>query len=522
MMNALERMKKFHQAKWNEPIIYEISEPGQRAVVLPGACCDCVSIDEAKSTLPEGMLRTDKANLPELAQLQLVRHYNHLSQENIGIDGNIDIGQGTCTMKYNPKVNDRLAGLAKVTDMHPLQPIKTAQGVLEVYYRLTQLFKAITGLDAVSVQGGGGSHGVLALASAVRAYWRDKGEEEKRDEIITTLFSHPVDAAVPIFKGYKAIIIQPDADGYPDIEAFKAALSDRTAAIFFTNPEDTGIFNVRIKEFTKLAHEKGVICCYDQANANGLLGITRTAEADFDMSFFNLHKTFSSPHGCGGPGSALVAAKAELRPYLPKPLVEYSPEKGYYLDFDMPKSCGKIKSFWGVIPAIIRAYSWIMMLGAEGLSEVSRVAILNNNYCMKKILAIKGASLSFPHHPSRIEQARYSWQKMKEETGFGTADVQRVIPDFGTHYWSSHEPWVVPEPFTIEPSESYSKTDIDDFVAVLEEISRMCYEEPEAVKHAPSNSTVHHIDHDYFDDPKKYAITWRAYNKKYNGYFEHK
>jgi glycine dehydrogenase subunit 2 len=253
-----------------------------------------------------------------------------------------------------------------------------------------------------------------------------------------------------------------------------------------------------------------------------LLGITRTAEADFDMSFFNLHKTFSAPHGCGGPATGMVAARKELRPYMPVPLVEYCPEKGYYLDFDLPKSCGKIKSFWGVIPVVLKAYSWIMTLGADGLREVSRVAILNNNYCMKKILAIKGASMSFPNHPSRIEQVRYSWEKLKKDTGFGTADVQRCIADFGTHYWSSHEPFVIPEPFTIEPSESYSKKDIDDYCAVLEEISRMCYEEPEAVEHAPSNSTVHHIDHDYFDDPAKYSITWRSYNRKYKGYFEPK
>ena len=297
LMTGLERMKKFRQARWNEPVIYELSEPGQRAVLVPGPCCDCVSTDEAIATLPKGMVREGAANLPELAQLQLVRNYNHLSQENIGIDGNIDIGQGTCMMQYNPKINDRIANSPKLTDMHPLQPAETAQGILEIYYKLGELFKGITGLDAFSMQAGSGSHGVLALASTVRAYWRDKGEEDKRDEVITTFFSHPVDCAVPIFKGYKVTVIQPDKDGYPDIEAFKAALSDRTAAIFFTNPEDTGIFNVRIKEFTRLAHEKGVVCCYDQANANGLLGITRTAEANFDMSFFNLHKTFGAPHG---------------------------------------------------------------------------------------------------------------------------------------------------------------------------------------------------------------------------------
>ena len=202
-MNNLERMKKFHQAKWNEPIIYELSEPGERAVLVPGPCCDCVSTDEALATLPSAMVRRERANLPEIAQLQLVRHYNHLSQENIGVDGNIDIGQGTCTMKYNPKINDRLAGQPKVADMHPLQPDETAQGILEVFYKTGELFKEISGLDVFSMQPGGGSHGVLALASIVRAYWRDKGEEDKRDEIITTLFSHPADCAVPIVKGYK-------------------------------------------------------------------------------------------------------------------------------------------------------------------------------------------------------------------------------------------------------------------------------------------------------------------------------
>ena len=200
-MNNLERMKKFHQAKWNEPIIYELSEPGERAVLVPGPCCGCVSTDEALATLPAAMVRRERANLPEIAQLQLVRHYNHLSQENIGVDGNIDIGQGTCTMKYNPKINDRLAGQPKVADMHPLQPDETAQGVLEVFYKTGELFKEISGLDVFSMQPGGGSHGVLALASIVRAYWRDKGEEDKRDEIITTLFSHPADCAVPIVKG---------------------------------------------------------------------------------------------------------------------------------------------------------------------------------------------------------------------------------------------------------------------------------------------------------------------------------
>lgn len=517
------RLDRFHQASWNEPIIYELSVKGERGVLVPEVSpAVAAEVGDGVSSLPENMRRENAPDLPEIGQPQLARHYNHLAQENLGVDSNIDIGQGTCTMKYSPKVNDRLAGCPKVADMHPLQPDGTAQGILEIIWRLGELFREISGLDCFSIQPGGGAHGILAMASVVRAYWEAKGESD-RDTVVTTFFSHPADAACPIVKGYKAVVLPPDAEELPDIEAFKATLkNNKVAAIFMTNPEDTGIFNRRIREFTRLAHEAGAICCYDQANANGLLGITRTVEADFDMSFFNLHKTFSSPHGCGGPAVGMVTCRKELRDYLPAPLVERNEEKGYFLDFDLPRSCGKVKSFWGVAPVAVRAYAWIMSLGAEGLREVSRVAILNNNYCMKKILAIKGASISFPNHKPRIEQARYSWERLKKDTGFGTADFSRRIPDYGTHYWSSHEPWMIPEPFTIEPSESYSKADLDRYCDILASIARECYERPEVIREAPLNSTVHHISHDYFDDPAKWALSWRNYKQKYAGYFQPK
>lgn len=517
------RLDRFHQASWNEPIIYELSVKGERGVLVPEVSpAVAAEVGDGVSSLPENMRRENAPDLPEIGQPQLARHYNHLAQENLGVDSNIDIGQGTCTMKYSPKVDDRLAGCPKVADMHPLQPDGTAQGILEIIWRLGELFREISGLDCFSIQPGGGAHGILAMASVVRAYWEARGESD-RDTVVTTFFSHPADAACPIVKGYKAVVLPPDAEGLPDIEAFKATLkNNKVAAIFMTNPEDTGIFNRRIREFTRLAHEAGAICCYDQANANGLLGITRTVEADFDMSFFNLHKTFSSPHGCGGPAVGMVTCRKELRDYLPAPLVERNEEKGYFLDFDLPRSCGKVKSFWGVAPVAVRAYAWIMSLGAEGLREVSRVAILNNNYCMKKILAIKGASISFPNHKPRIEQARYSWERLKKDTGFGTADFSRRIPDYGTHYWSSHEPWGIPEPFTIEPSESYSKADLDRYCDILASIARECYERPEVIREAPLNSTVHHISHDYFDDPAKWALSWRNYKQKYAGYFQPK
>lgn len=516
------RIRPFHHMRWNEPIIYQLSVEGQRGILVPEAEEEIEQVvGDGLSSIPDNMRRSDPPNLPEMAQPQVVRHFNHLSQENLGADSNIDIGQGTCTMKHSPKINEVFARSHKITDLHPYQDFSTVQGILEIFYRTEELFREISGLDCCSVQPGGGTHGVLAMASMVRAWHRDRGEDQQRDEIITTLFSHPADAAVPKAKGYKVVILPPDEEGLPDLEAYRNALSEKIAAIFFTNPEDTGIFNSRIQEFTELAHQKGALCCYDQANANGLLGIARAREAGFDMSFFNLHKTFSSPHGCGGPATGLLMVDRKLENYLPVPVVRRNERTGrYFLDFDLPKSCGKVKAFFGVAPVVLRAYAWIMSLGADGLEEASRIAVLNNNYFMKKMLKVRGCSISFPRHPARVEQVRYSWEKLKEETGFGTGDVQRRIADFGTHYWTSHEPWVIPEPFTIEPSESYSKDDIDEYLEIMEQISRECYEEPEVIRHAPHDSTVHHIDHEYLDDPGKWAITWREYSKKYTGYFQ--
>lgn len=517
-MNMETKLRDFHQARWDEPIIYEISQPGERGILVPGFdCSDC------GASIPEGMQRTGDVNLPEMGQMRVLRHFLRLSQENLGADLNIDVGQGTCTMKYSPKVNDQLAADPKVTELHPCQDESTVQGLLKMIHETDLCLREISGMDRFSLHPGGGSHALYTIASIIRKWVDGRGETDTRDEIITTIFSHPSNAAVGKLKGFKVITIYPGEDGRPDIDALKAAVSERTAALLITNPEDIGIYNSRIREFTEIVHEAGGICSYDQANLNGIMGLTRAREAGFDLCFFNLHKTFSSPHGCGGPGGGVVGVTEELAKFLPVPLVDFDEVKGrYFLDYDVPETIGKVKDFYGVVPVILRAYAWIRSLGSEGLLEAAKVAVLNNNYVFAKILGIRGASAPYAEGELRVEQVRYSWERLTQETGITTADIQNRMFDFGVHYWTSHEPWIVPEPFTIEPTESYSRDELDEFLAILEHVANEAYTDPGTVRTAPHRSTIHHVDHDYLDDPSKWAITWRAYKKKFDGYFEPK
>jgi len=514
-MNEKEKLRDFHQAKWDEPIIYELSNGGERGILIPeaGEAIEA-EIGDGISKLPDNMVRRKAPLLPELSQMQVLRHYLRLSQENLGADLNVDVGQGTCTMKYSPKINEQFAASPKLTDLHPLQDEDTVQGILEIMYKLDLFFREISGLDRFTLQPGSGSQAILAMVSIIQAYHKSRGELNKRDEIITTIFSHPSDAAAAAVKGYKIITLYPNEDGLPDIEALKKAVSVHTAAILITNPEDTGIFNPNIEEFTKIVHEAGGLCGYDQANANGVLGITRAKEAGFDLCFFNLHKTFSAPHGCGGPASGALGVTDQLSKYLPVPLIE-NYGNHYSLNYDVPESIGKVRDFYGGIPVILKAYSWIMSLGSEGLKEVARTAVLNNNYMFKKILEIPGASAPYAKGRHRIEQVRYSWEELTKKTGVTTEDITCRMADYGFHMWSSHHPFIVPEPFTIEPTEAYSKNELDEYIAGLKRVSEEAFENPQRVKNAPYNSVIHKIDTSSLDDPTKWAITWRAYLKKH-------
>lgn len=511
------KVRNFHQAKWDEPIIFELSQKGERGVLVPQAEKEIASaVGDGVSSIPEGMKRKEEPNLPEMSQSRVLRHYMRLSQETLGADVNIEIGQGTCTVKYSPKVNELLARSSQITELHPLQDESTVQGILEIMYKTDTYMREISGMERFTFQPGGGSQGVLTIASIASKYFEEKGEADTRDEIITTIYSHPSDAAAPAVKGYKIIYIHPDENGYPDFEAFKEAVSERTAAFIVANPEDTGVYNPRVQEFTDLVHKFGGLCGYDQANANGLLGVTRAKEAGFDMCFFNLHKTFSTPHGCGGPATGATGVTKELEKYLPAPLIDYDGEK-YFLNYEVtnnPYSVGKIRLFNGVAPVVLKAYAWIMSMGAEGLYEAGKVAVLNNNYLFKKLMEIDCVDAPYIRGKQRIEQVRYTIEKLTEDTGITTGDIQRRMMDFGMHYWTSHHPYYIPEPITLEPTETPSKEDLDEYIATLKHIFNEAYENPEILKTAPHSSVIHQVDESGMDDPNEWAITWRSYLKK--------
>ncbi len=511
-------LRRFHQASWDEKLIFELGSPGERGVLVPDVDPEITEALGGTVEIPAALRRTTAPALPEIGQQQVLRHYLRLSQETLGADLNVDVGQGTCTMKYSPKVNDRFVTDERIAGLHPLQHESTVQGVLEILHRLEGLLKEVSGMDRVSLQPGAGSAAIYANVAMIRAYFADRGEAQTRDEIITTVFSHPSNAACAKTAGFKVITLHPDAEGYPDIEALRAAVGPRTAALLITNPEDTGIYNPRIAEFVEIVHAAGGLAAYDQANANGILGITRARDAGFDLCHFNLHKTFSTPHACGGPAAGACGVTEALAPYLPRPTVEYDADRGCHrLDGDRPHSVGKIRPHHGVVPNLVRAYAWIMSLGADGLREVAETAVLNNNYLLHKVKQIRGVGVPYATGRPRVEQVRYSWEQLNADTGVHSEQIGLRAADFGAHYWTSHHPYLVPEPMTLEPTESYSRADLDEYAAILAEVAREAYEDPETVRTAPHRSTIHRVRPEALDDPARWSPSWRTYRRKVLG-----
>jgi glycine dehydrogenase subunit 2 len=371
-------------------------------------------------------------------------------------------------------------------------------------------------MSRFTFQPGGGAHAIFANALMMRAYHASRGEGDQRDEVITTVFSHPADAACPATAGYKIITLYPGARGYPDLDSLKAVVSERTAGLMITNPEDTGIFNPEIDRFCEVVHAAGGLCAYDQANANGLLGVARARDAGFDLCQFNLHKTFASAHCAMGMSCGAAGVSAELERFLPAPVISRVGDR-LVLDHDRPDAITRLRSFYGVPATVVRSYAWVMALGADGLRDVAHGAVMNNNYLADLLRAIDGVEVSYESDNAarRLEQVRYSWQGLEAETGVGTLDISRRTADFGvTAYMTSHHPWLVAEPMTLEPTECYSRADLDAYAAMLATVAEEARESPARVRSAPHTAAMHRLDEAALSDPARWATTWRAYRRK--------
>jgi glycine dehydrogenase subunit 2 len=508
--------ERFHQASWAEPLIYELSVEGRRGIRVPKVDPEIRAVaGETTEVLPRTLRRSVRPELPELSQVEVLRHYLRLSQETLGSGMVADMGMATATMKYNPIVNETFVRSPAVAGLHPRQPAQTAQGMLEIMCRLEQMLVAISGMARFSFQPRAGSAAIYTNAAIIRAYHAEKGDAH-RDEIITTVFSHPSDAACPSTAGFRIITLYPDSTGYPSVESLKAAISERTAGIMLTNPDDTGIFNPRIREFVDSVHEAGGLCAYDQANANGLLGIARAGDAGFDMCHFNLHKTFSTPHASGGPASGTVGVATHLVPFLPQPTAHWDEKTGKYaFEGGNKRSIGRVGSFHGVAANFVRAYAWVMAHGAEWLKRAAEISVLNNNYLLAQMLEINGVTAPFGDGSPRIDQVRYSWDELAKETGFTSEDLARRAVDFGMHFFLSHHPFVVPNPATVEPTESATMADLDNHAARWVQLAHEARHRSELIETAPRNTPIHAIDPSPLDDPGAWAITWRAYLRKH-------
>ena len=467
-----------------EPLIFEISKPGRKAYSLPELDVPVKSVD---SLLPEQHLRERPAELPEVSEVDVVRHFTRLSQLNFGVD----IGfypLGSCTMKYNPKINEEAASLPGFNDIHPYVPEDLAQGCLELMYDLQYYLAEIAGMEHVSLQPAAGAHGELTGILIIRAYHRSRNDH-KRTKILVPDSAHGTNPASAALGGFTVVEIPSDERGGVSIEHLDKAMDDTVAGLMLTNPNTLGLFDENIEKIEEIVHSRGGLLYYDGANANAILGISRPGDMGFDVLHFNLHKTFSTPHGGGGPGSGPVAVKEFLEPFLPVPTVTFDGQK-YNLYYDRPQSIGRMKSFYGNFLVMVKAYAYIRALGPDGLRRASEDAVLNANYIMRKILEY----YDLPYDRHCKHEFVVSPSRIKKETGVRTLDISKRLLDYGFHPPTNYFPLIVDEALMIEPTETESKETLDAFCEALIAIAKEAYENSEVVKSAPHTTVVGRLD----------------------------
>lgn len=465
-----------------EKMIFELSREGRKAYSLPALDVPEKNIEEL---LPSEYLREEAPELPEVSELELVRHYTLLSKKNYSIDSGF-YPLGSCTMKYNPKINEDMAANPGFSKIHPYQPEETVQGALELMYNLSNSLCEITGMDEVTLQPAAGAHGELTGLMLIKAYHEKRGDF-KRKKIIVPDSAHGTNPASAAVAGFQVVEVKSLKDGSVDVEALKEVLSDEIAGLMLTNPSTLGIFERNIKEIAELVHEAGGLLYYDGANLNAIMGITRPGDMGFDVCHLNLHKTFSTPHGGGGPGAGPVGVKKELIPFLPVPMV--AKKEKFYLDYSYPDSIGKIKNFYGNFGVLVRAYTYILSMGGNGLKEASESAVLNANYLKEKLRD----SYKLPIDTPCKHEVVFAGLKDKS-TEVSTLEVAKRLIDYGFHPPTVYFPLIVDSALMIEPTETESKETMDSFIEAMEAIAKEAKENPELFKTAPHNSPVRRID----------------------------
>ena len=477
--------------------IYERSKPGRRAFVAPALDVAERPIDEL---LPPRLRRAEPPRLPEVSEPEIVRHYNRLSKRNFDLDTGF-YPLGSCTMKHNPKLHERAAALPGHAKLHPLQDPSRAQGALELMWRLQEALAEIAGLAHVSLQPSAGSHGELAGVLVTRAYHEDRGE--RRTKVLTPDTAHGTNPATVTMAGYEVVKVGTDDNGNVDLDDLRANATEDVACLMLTNPSTLGLFEPGIEEIGRIVHGVGATLYYDGANLNAIMGICRPGDMGFDIVHFNLHKSFTQPHGGGGPGAGPIAVSERIEPFLPRPQVvrraggsgNGAPEPFFDLDYDRPKSIGRLRGFQGNYGVFVRSYAYIRSLGAEGLRDVSEVAVLNANYLLAR-LRREGvlAYLSAAYDRVCMHEFVLSGAPMKRELGIKTLDLAKRLLDFGVHPPTVYFPLIVDEALLIEPTETETKETLDRFAELVAEILREARDDPAVAQNAPYTTPVGRLD----------------------------
>jgi glycine dehydrogenase subunit 2 len=479
----------------DELTIYERSKPGRRAFVAPKLDVPERPLDEL---LPEELRRSEPPRLPEVSEPEIVRHYNRLSKRNFDLDTGF-YPLGSCTMKHNPKLHERIAALPGHASLHPLQDPSRAQGALELMWHLQESLAEVAGLPHVSLQPSAGSHGELAGVLLTRALHEDRGE--RRTKVLTPDTAHGTNPATVSMAGYEVVKVGTDAHGNVELDDLRAKANDDVACLMLTNPSTLGLFEAGIEEIERIVHGVGATLYYDGANLNAIMGISRPGDMGFDIVHFNLHKTFTQPHGGGGPGAGPVAVSETIEPYLPRPQVvrRQPPGNGsaayYDLDYDRPKSIGRLRGFQGNYGVFVRSYAYIRSLGAAGLREVSEVAVLNANYLLAR-LRQEGVLELLPVAYDRLCMHEFvlSGAAMKQRLGIRTLDLAKRLLDHGVHPPTVYFPLIVDEALLVEPTETETKETLDHFAEVVADILREAADDPEVARNAPYTTPVRRLD----------------------------